>query len=310
VPIGEIFSKSIQIIWNHKLLILFGFLASLATFVINLVLRLIFESFLLLDFPYSNLDSFFNQLPSEYAAWITGGFILLFVGFVVAWIINTIAEGALIRGISGSRQGIDLTFGQAWTAGVHLLKQFIAIDTILFLPVFLILLLIMLIVFGTLVALILAGLNPGISIGNLLTIGSAGSVVTVPLACALIPVIVLVYLLRIFAFREVALADRNSVESIRNALQMIWTMKGPIAILALMLWALRYAARLPFQLLSLLLIALSLTIPFSAPAKPIPIVVLTLSGVMIAVSTWVIGSVLVVYTSAVWTLAFEEFLES
>ena len=309
MPIGEVFGKSIKIIWNHKSLILLGFLAGLATFVIGLIIHFVFDPRLLQDISSSGIDSFLNQLSSDYAVWIAGGSIILFVGFIAAWIINTIAEGALIRGVSESGQGNSLTFGQAWTAGAHLLKQFIAIDTVLFFPAFLILLLIMLTILGTLVALILVGINPGMALEKLLIIASAGGIVTIPLTCMLIPVFIVVYFLRIFAFREAAIAKRNSMDSIHHAFRLIWNRKGSVAILALMLWALGYASRLPFQALSLMLTILSLTIAFSATEDPIINLILTVSGFFIALLSWIVGSVIFTLTSAVWTLSFEDFVE-
>ncbi|MCI0394504.1 MAG: hypothetical protein L0332_19840 [Chloroflexi bacterium] len=311
---GYILTRTWQLVWRHKFLWLLGLLAILARPLGSVIIRLAFRP--RLDFqsptnPFEELLATYERLARP--GLLIAVVVVFFLVFLALWLISAIAEGGLIRAVAGLQKGQVMTAGQAWSAGLGLLGRFVAIDTILFLPLFLIALFLMLAALGGLVGLAIAGSRPGSTPDNFFSIMGLTGAVVAPLLCLLLPVGLLTVLFRLLAFRGAALQELGTRASIRYAWQLLRANLADIIILAVLLWAVTQLAGT--------LIALVLLFPL-ASLDMLPLFMLLLQGQLpgpqLGVGIAVIGMVVVLltavpvavihtYQSAAWTLAYQSW---
>ncbi|MEM9773586.1 MAG: hypothetical protein AAF902_03320 [Chloroflexota bacterium] len=167
------------------------------------------------------------------ATWLTEN-IPQFVGYTILisillgalWSVATIGQGAMIDGVAtiDSPSASALQASKAyWKRGRELLWPLVAIDLLIFLPIFLIILAILVIIIVVSVGLLLDITQSGtLTMTPLVGIGGA---LILPLVCAILPVSLISVLFRLIAFRMTALKGsgiRESVRQVRPFLRQHW----------------------------------------------------------------------------------------
>ncbi len=217
------------------------------------------------------------------------------------WLVASMAEGALIRSVWLATQGQErrLTLVQAAREGWQLLKRFVAIDTLIFFPIFLVVFLLLLVLAGGIIGVVVMVMQ-GVAV--MWVAGLFGGVLLVcllPLMMLLLPLWVATAVMRTLAFRETAVwgGVRSSVVRAWQLLRQYWP---AITILFGAGWGIRYLFSLLVQLPLLQLAALT-----NWEASPFyPVLVGGLSLVMLGIYT-----VTQTYFSIVWTLAYRSWHE-
>jgi hypothetical protein len=314
---GNVFKNSGRLIWRHKLLWVLGlflisgslpglavghlyarFLASLPTNLLNA----------------ATTDDFFEPLLNVVLnpAVVFGGAGVFFLVFIVVWLLGTIGEAALIRSVADFDDGRSLSFGEMFSAGTKLLVRFIAIDTVIFLPLFLILLIQMLIVGSGLIGSILFLAKSGSNPEEMVPIAFILGLIFIVLSVIAVPILLATMLVRLLAFRSAALEDLRTRPSIRRAWQLIKGKIGEIAIVFLLLYAVSYGVGIVSSLLLLPFTvggSLFLIRPFMEGQLPqqgqVDAFVWLIS--LASIINLIPGLLYRVFSSAVWTLAYRQW---
>ncbi len=232
---GNLFSKAWDIIWKNKFLILLGVLVALSgaggsggnpsqfTFSGN---DLDWQNFPRFDYEYG---SPFQNLDLPFIA--VGGIVLLvaflFLIGLVLWTLGTISRGGLISAVNEIELGNPTNFTEAFRAGWQKGWRLIGIGLVPAVPGFVLFLI------GVATLMLFGGLEV-LSRGD---ISPAGLWVFMPvavLACILVPVMLILSLLRVFANRACMLEDQDVISSYRRGFEVLGDNLGPAALLFLM----------------------------------------------------------------------------
>ena len=146
--------------------------------------------------------------------------LILSVGFGALWALATVGQAVLIDGVAAVYRGTEKEKLVHWKKGRGLLGPFIAIDTLAFFPIFIVLLLILLILGGISASLLLT-LQRGGPLTMSPAVGLGGSLL-IPLVCLILPAGVLGVVYRLIAFRFSALNGarvRQAVGQVRPFLR-------------------------------------------------------------------------------------------
>ena len=218
---GNLLSRSVNIVWQHKFLILLGILVSLG------------------GGSYSSSNARvevnngqpFLELGEEFTALAVGLLIvLIFVALMIGialWAISTIARGGLIAGVDTIEEGESSSFSQSWRAAWDKAWTLLGIGLIPGIP-------------GLL--LFVGGLTALAGYGGLTTffgeevsqISGAGLGITIAaLTCIILPVILILSILRNFAERACMLENLGVIDSYRRGTNVIRENLGEAIILFL-----------------------------------------------------------------------------
>lgn len=204
---GKLMSRSANIVWQNKFLIILGFLAALG----------------------SGLNSGgggggggnggnggatgqFPEFGDEFAALAAGAIIALVCLFIlialVLWAISTIARGGLIASVDTIESGQKSSFRQGWSAGWHKGWTLLGIGILPAIPgmIMFVIGLLALGAYGGIFALLGEGLTP--------SAGWAGlGAIAVVLLCIIAPIVLALSILRNFAERACMLEDLGVIDS-------------------------------------------------------------------------------------------------
>lgn len=249
-----VFKNSGRLIWQHKLLWVLGLLlvsGSLPGLVGGHFYLRGITSFSLQTMNAADPEAFFLTLADvvQSPAVLIGGTLILFLVFTIIWVISTIGEAALIRAVADYEEGRSRSLGEMISAGTGLLARFIAIDTVVFFPLFLILLIQLLLIGGGVIGAVLLLLQPGANPADLIPIGLGIGLIVIFLAVLSIPVMILTLLFRLVAFRSAVLEDLPTRPSIRRAWELIRAKVGEIIVVFLLLYGVSYAVGIITSLL-------------------------------------------------------------
>ncbi|MEM8862277.1 MAG: hypothetical protein AAGD96_28505, partial [Chloroflexota bacterium] len=152
--------------------------------------------------------------------------ILVSIALGALWSVATVGQGAMIDGVLRLRNtnyGTTQKSMAHWKRGRELLWPLVAIDLLIFLPIFTIILLILIIMIVISVGMLFDLTQTGtVSISPLLGIGGA---LIIPLVCAILPVSLISVLFRLIAFRITAIEGqgiRESIRAVRPFLRQNW----------------------------------------------------------------------------------------
>lgn len=231
---GEILSRSWNIIWTHKFLIILGVLVALGSGLGSGT-----SSGINFSFDRDTGDMPFGPGPMPRDRWqdadpfagmaLPIGLVLFLVviGLAVAlvvWVIATLARGGLIAGVGTLDAGGTSSFGQAWAAGWQRGWTLLGIGIVPALPALLLLL-----VAG------LGLLGYGVSAGMRAGVPRLGGLAAAfgLLACVAIPVALVLDLLRTFANRACMLEGLGVIDSYRRGLSVLGQNLGSALVLFL-----------------------------------------------------------------------------
>lgn len=241
-----VFKRSGLAVWRYKLLWLLGLLLMVGT------LPSLIATHYYIRFVFSipdrivnsaDPDRFFLELADTFLdpTFAIAAVLVLFLVFAIIWIITTIGEAALIRSVADYADGRTYTFAQMLSIGTKLLVRIIAIDTVIFFPLFLILLVILLTVGAGLIGGILQLAQGGSDPGDLGPIFLLVALFVMFLIALAVPVTILSLMFRVVAFRSAVLEDLTTRPSIRRAWELIRAKIGQIIVVFLLLYAVSYA---------------------------------------------------------------------
>lgn len=316
---SRLFARSWAIVWRTKFLWLLGFFLGLGSSGGSL-LRIIFGSGLVsslrrVPFLATQPDELFTQTEfwlETAGPWLVGGITAILVLSLGGWLVTVWAEGAVIGTALGLERGGRVTLPHALKMGWRLLPRFVAIDTLVFFPLFLIMLLILLVIVAILLGTL--GLSfQDVGTGTLAMPLVIGLLCMIPLFCLMAPVGFLTAAFRTLAFRDTAACGTG----VRSVVGHTWQVLRPnflaVVILMVLLAGLQY-------LLDMILSFISVAL-FTAAAAPGLLsfirgtssltagnLLATFFTIIIALLTLFPQIVFHVFTATVWTLAYEEML--
>ena len=313
----DIFRQTGHILRHSRVLWLTGFLALSLSLVSNLVMRLggrwamsrLLVNAAALDITLDNLIRRLSQ-----PALLVAGLVLLVVWFLLIWVVMTIGEGGMIHAAARAQRGQPTSFTQALSAGSDLLGPFVAIDTIVFFPLFVLLLTIMLI--GA--AAMILGLILGIQSGEVLSLALPliiGGLIVFFLSLFIVPLTLGTITFRSLAFRAAAMQKLGVRESIRHTWQLIRQKTGPVIAITALILGLGYLLGIVSFFITAPLSFMEGLPDFSAMSGPLgpelilsPLTVVT--TLLSAVFTFGLQVLTTVVTSTFWTVAYARLYES
>lgn len=218
---GKVISRSASIVWQHKFLIILGFLAALGSISLG---------------GGGGADGDGEPLPQiseEFAALAAGVIVTLvcvaiIVG-IVLWMISSIARGGLVASVDSIESGEKSSFTQAWSAGWRRVWTLLGIGLVPAIP-------------G--VALFVLGLMALGAYGGIFALfggefsdfaGPTGLGITIAvLTCIAVPIVMLLTILRTFAERACMLEGLGVIDSYRRGTNVLMANLGQAIILFLL----------------------------------------------------------------------------
>jgi hypothetical protein len=308
VDYGRLFVEAWHLTRRHRFLWGLGLRATAGGALGNLLWRLLFRFYwrpdprVVLDGLEGLGDGFIR--PGVLVGAVVGSF----VGLLLFWLVSTVAEGGLIEGVGRLNQGKAVNGRKALSAGVEYLGRLVALDTVLFFPLFVVLLVVMsggtAVIVGTVLSVVGGTRMEHVATPALVAVVCLGS-----FSFLTLPVTVLTLAFRLLSFRAMILDGLGVKEAIRAAAGLLRRSWGHILVILAFTWVVQYLLSLA---LSILLAPLSLF-------ESLPVILsfrggdgsgwLPLSIVMGLISSILLGAfhaVLYSYSSALWTVAYEE----
>lgn len=233
---GKIISRAANIVWDHKFLMVLGFLAALgggSTF----------------NFDFNSQGGDFrgfnpNQMPGggnfPFDLPFRGGFeaaprltflalLALCLGFFLAlllFVVSNVARGGLIAAVDAIEEGGRPTFSAAWRAGWHRLWTLLGIGILPAIPFFII---------------FMVGLLGFLGMTGLRAVNASPAQMGIPfggvaaiLICLLVPVSLLLGLLRTFANRAAMLEGQGTLDAYGRGFSVLMANLGEAILLFLL----------------------------------------------------------------------------
>ncbi len=270
---GKLLSRSVNIVWQNKFLIIVGFLASLARW----------SSGGGGGGGGGGGNGNGAPLEDEFVAMAAGLIVavacVVLVLAIVIWAISAIARGGLIASVDAIESGEKSSFRQSWSAGWQRKWTLFGVGILPAIPG--------LILF--VIGLMALGAYGGIFAlfdQDFAQVGAAGLGITIALfACILLPIILVLSILRNFAERACMLENLGVVDSYRRGTKVLWSNLGEAIVLFLLQIAI-------FIVLGILLFLPSLVLILCCFLWPL---LLLVQGAVSA------------FLSALWTLAWRSW---
>lgn len=183
------------------------------------------------------------------------GFGLLFLLLLLSWLLTVWMDGLCMAAAlttptaeMGPTQVVN--WRAAWAQGWRWMGRFVALDALVFLPSFVLALLILLLTGGGVLAAGLAAMQSTEVITAVTRPLLLTSFICLPLLCLLLPVTLAAAVLRPLAFRDTAVFDATPRQSLRHTWQVVRANLGTVLLLLVLLSGGRYILRLGSSLLT------------------------------------------------------------
>ncbi len=298
---GKVLARAWNTTWRWKILWVLGFLAALGSGGGNV------------NYRFSSQAKNFT-FPEIAPGWIPllaiAGIVAVLIG-IAFWVISTIATGGLIAGVQQVEDEGSTGFRRAWRVGVQKFWSLLGIRLLIFLA-------------GLVAAAIVVGIFVvfgGIGVlsagrGNGEGIAAAfGSMAFcfIPLCCVFAIVSLVLSQVVLYAFRAVVLEDMGAIDAIGRGWEVLKDNLGNTVIFWLIFLVIGIGFAIVFGG-----IALAAFLPFITrftgfpPSSVSPTVIsYVITGLVAFVVMLVLlltTSIMQVFTSATWTLAYREFM--
>lgn len=217
---GEVLSKAWKTIWKHKVLWIFGILASCSS--TNGSIGNIQSSYRgELPPQWQRFFDQFAQLPAWQIALLVGGLLLISLLLVIiAIFLSTIGRIGLIRGTSQVDQGVEkLSFGELFSGSMPFFLRVFGLNLLIGL-------------LGFLLAMIL--IAPLIVL-TMVTFG-IGALCLVPLICVLIPIVWFIGIVIEQANIAIVVENLGILAGLQRGWDIVRNNLGPVIIMALILY--------------------------------------------------------------------------
>lgn len=300
---------SVQIVINRRWMVLLGLgtgVFGVSISLLWLIIRFKLASNYIVDI---NVEEIFQEATKISLIDVIGGTIIFVLTALVLWLLATLAECALIVTVQNTVSEVPISFGHSIKASWHYLSRLIGVDTILFFPIFLLLMLPFFIVTVSLAGLVwksdvISGRQILILVGVVLLLETL-------LLCLIIFLTLVIFMWRILTFRAVVINALSSWRAIKLGWQLGRQHLGEIILVGLFVLLCRFFAGLPSQILGVLSF---LWLTFS---KADPFIIWVGSGQikMIIGFIWftflivsvLVGAFLNTFASTLWTLSYREW---
>lgn len=315
---GNILRRSWDIIWNHKFMIVLGFLAGLGTASGSSGSNTNYQMDQG-DFPVFSGPEITEQAAAIWAAAgvvIMGLLCLFFIIGIILWLLRLTAEAGMIDAASRLDAGQKATFGEAMSAGWHKLGRMVGLNLVFFVLFFAFFL-----VFALIVGLGVAGavgttdFNSDADIGGLIA-GLSITIITVVccLLCLFLVIALIVGIIYPFAQRAIVLEDRGVFAGLSRGWQVIRENLGEVIILLILFLLLGFAVGavifaifLPIAALSIAPIGIRM---FTEGTMEVMDIGLGLAGILcFGIIAAAIRSIFTAFKSSAFTLAYQEFTD-
>jgi hypothetical protein len=306
---GDIVTRAWRITWNNKYLWVLGFLAALTSVSSN------GNSF---NYSFDESDIIDPAQAMQMGAMALGLVcIFMFIGLAF-WVLSVAARGGLISGVSRIDDGEKLTLGEAFGAGTAAIWRLLGVYILAYLPLILVGL-----VIGVVVATVIGGsiaMTMGIAAGATqnpeeLLAGTAGLMILCLclLVCALIPVSFILYYVAEFGVRATMIQKMGVSDSLRQGWQVFRANLSPVILLSLLLFVVSLVVSMAMGIvllpLSLLVFGPAIFSTVSSGSMGMGGLAWTIGGgVCLGIIGAMLLSVFQTWVSAVWTLAYKEFI--
>jgi hypothetical protein len=297
---GEILSRAWKIIWKHKVLWIFGILASCGRSSGN------FNS----NRGGGNGGRGGNLPPQvmQWFNWIEAHAVTVIVIFVtvlcVIWIIvaflSTIGKIGLIRGVQQVEGGTEnLIFGQLFSESMPYFWRMFGLSLILAIPV---LIFVIIFVGAALLIIIPASQSNGSA-----AIGSMFALIPLLIGCLCIFVL-LMFVLRLFftqAERAIVLEDLSVMPALSRGWEVFTKNLGPILIMAIILGVLAFVVGL-ITVIPVILIVFPAAVAFAIgnARNATPVIFAGVCFCLYLPVLWVLSGILISYVETAWTLTY------
>jgi hypothetical protein len=312
---GKLLSRAWNIVWNHKFMIVLGFLAALGAggggtnFNFNLGGRD-------LDLPPGAAQEVERMLTdvSRFLPIIIGGGCLLLLLGLILWLVRLVAQAGMIDAAARLDAGEKMNFGRAFSAGTAKLLPMAGLTLVLY-AVFVILAIVTLIaVFftvGAAVAGALAGTEPEWE--ALLGGFSLAALCIGLLVCLSVPLYVIVSVIYPFAQRGLVLQDLGVMAAISHGWNVIRSNLGDVLLLIVLFVFLQLvvgvlAALVIMPLAFVVMAPVIFNMLASGTVGVGSVLTLIGGGICLGILGAIINAILVAFRSTTVTLAYQEFL--
>lgn len=303
----KIFERAARMIWERKILWLFGFLSLFGGCGANNFS----SNFSSYSFSGSSggetgalrADQLQRLMTDYLPIVIIVATFLILVG-IVLMVIGYVARAGLIYMASGYDAGGAPGAGEGFSRGGHYWLKLLGIDIVLFLPVA-----VGIFIFAVIAAIIIAVTVPGFASaarGSALSGAVSGGAVCLifiligVMILLLIPALIFLGVLQILAHRACVLDDDGVMDSIRTGYRLIKTRFGDVALM----WLLRLVIGIAISIVLAIVLLLVIGVPIALMLVNVIIGMIALiPGVLIAMF---LSGVIEAFTSAAWTIAYRE----
>lgn len=309
---GKVIGRAWEITWRWKFLWVLGFLASLGEY------RNASQSSYTIDWGDFErygwrldrwwLDPFAEEFFAAISAAILGLICVLFIIAIALWVISVISRGGLIGAVQQIEEEGSTSFRRAWAVGVKKFWTLFGLGVLTLLPTII------------LVIISVIGFGLGIAAGvGLLDVSEAAGITTIViisltcgcvLICGMIILLILLEQIRIYGERAAILEDLGWIDAFVRGWQVLKENLGATIILWLIFFA-----------IGIVIFAISFVILFAVTAPFLGLIFvdepglwwfgpICFGGLLGTIIFALVRSVVAVFTSATWTLAYRELTES
>jgi hypothetical protein len=291
-----------QFTWTQKRMWLWGFLATAGAHLFALLLPPLGQTIEAFRAGITPPDpdefmAFMDRLNDP--AILIAGSVAIFSITTAAWLLNLISESRLIVGAHHFTPTVTSHSDDLPRDEYDIFITLVALDTLLFLPLFLLVMLILLVLLGIVLSILILAISGG-EIQNLVAVGGIGLLCLIPVFLLISPVQLLMRVFRTLTFRHAILQGRNARQSLREVWQLFRQQTGPLLLLILLLIGGNFIVQ---ALLGALFGSLSLAVQTISTG-----LLGNLAVRSIQLAQIVVGSGLFVLVSAAWTIGYEKML--
>lgn len=306
---NALFGRAARLLWRHKFIWLLGIALGINNllFGVGWVMAKGTLSPLLAgmrdgsSMPFANgglpTMPFESLTPEKLFLYGAGGLTAVFIWAILFWIIVTVAEGALIAVVRDEDQGRPVQLGASLRAGWRWLARFAAVDALVFLPWFLLALLLMIIGGGVLIFAIASLAASSVEMKDVLTTIGSSLLCLIPALGVMGLVSKFTVWYRRLAFRDAALLDHGVKTAVRHPFRLIKANMSAVIGTTALLWGISSVIGGAISLMS---VASSIFFHNGAWL----FVLLDLTAVLLVT---LLTGMLVAFQSIVWTLAYQEW---
>lgn len=306
---NELFGRAGRLLWRHKFIWLLGVALGINNLLFGLgwvMAKGSLSPSLLTMWGDSSTPLVHGGLPTmpfeslasdDLFFYAAGGLTAVFIWAILFWIIVTVADGALIAVVRDEGQGRPVQLGASLRAGWGWLARFAAVDALVFLPWFLLALLLMIVGGAMLIFAVASITSSAVEMEQILATAGGGLLCLIPALGVMGLVSKFTVWYRRLAFRDAALLDHGVKTAVRHPFRLIKANMSAIIGTTALLWGISSTIGGAISLMSVA------SFIFFHDGVWL-FMLLDLTAVLLVT---LLTGILVAFQSIVWTLAYQEW---